>query len=243
MALSGGVDSSVLLALAIRTLGKDSVLAITATGPIFPPEESELARRTASDLGVEQYEVEFKALSLPAFKRNPPDRCYYCKKALFKKFYEVARAWGAEALWDGTHLDDLSEERPGLRALRELGIKSPLLEAGLTKAEVRALGKQLRLPQAEKPSSPCLATRFPPGEPVTEKALKMVYEAEKVLQDLLRMEPLRVRYVRGEARLEIPKKALEKAFRKKEELVNLLKVLGFKRVSLDLEGYRSPISP
>ncbi|OAQ20432.1 ATP-dependent sacrificial sulfur transferase LarE [Thermosulfurimonas dismutans] len=237
VALSGGVDSAVLLALAIRTLGRDSVLAITATGPIFPPEESELARRTAGHLGVEHYEVKFEPLSLPAFRENPPDRCYHCKKALFEKFYEVARAWGAEAVWDGTQLDDLFEDRPGLRALKELGVESPLLAGGLNKTEVRKLARKLGLPQAEKTSSPCLATRFPPGEPVTEEALKMVYEAERKLKDLLKVQPLRVRYLRGEARVEVPEGALERAFYNREIWVKSLKLLGFKKVSLDLEGY------
>ena len=237
VALSGGVDSAVLLALAIRTLGGDSVLAITATGLIFPPEESELARRTASDLGVEHYELKFEPLGLPAFRENPPDRCYHCKKALFGEFLRVAREWGAEVIWDGTQLDDLSEERPGLRALKELGVESPLLLAGFRKFEIRELARKLGLPQAEKPPSPCLATRFPPGEPVTEEALKMVYEAERKLQDLLKVQPLRVRYLRGEARVEVPEGALERAFYNREIWVKSLKLLGFKKVSLDLEGY------
>ena len=238
VALSGGVDSAVLTAAVARVLGPESVVALTATGPIFPPEELELARRTACLLGVEHREVPFEALRLRAFRENPPDRCYHCKRALLESFLSVAREAGAEALFDGTQRDDLGEDRPGLRALRELGVKSPLAEAGLGKTEIRRLAHALGLPQAERISSPCLATRFPPGEPVTPEGLRLVYLAEKELRARLGLWPLRVRWVRGEARLEVPPSEISAVFARRSEVLGVLSRFGFRRISLDLEGYR-----
>ncbi len=238
VALSGGVDSAVLTAAVARVLGPEAVLTLTATGPIFPPEELKLARRTARLLGVVHQEVRFEALRLPAFRENPPDRCYYCKRALLEAFWLEARRFGAEVLFDGTQKDDLEEDRPGLLALRELGVKSPLAEAGLGKAAVRHLARLLGLPQAEREASPCLATRFPPGEPVTLEGLRLVYRAEKELRSRLGLWPLRVRWVRGEARLEVPPSEIPAVFARRGEVLETLKALGFRRVSLDLEGYR-----
>jgi len=237
VAFSGGVDSTVLLACAARVLGPEKVVALHAVGEVFPPEERELAHRTARSLGVRLEEVPVDLLSLPAFRENPPDRCYHCKRHLLGLFLERARELGAEVLWEGTQRDDLSAFRPGLRALSELGVRSPLAEAGLDKGTVRALARTLGLPQAERPPSPCLATRFPPGEPVTREALSMVYHAEKALRDLLGEEILRVRYLRGEARLEVPPEALSRVFSVRDRVVKILRERGFRRVSLDLEGY------
>lgn len=243
VAFSGGVDSGLLLALTAKILGPEKVLALTATGPIFPPEETLLARETAKRLKVRHLEVPFEALELPAFRKNPSDRCYHCKKALFRLFLEKAREAGFRVLWDGTQADDLRENRPGLRALRELGVKSPLAEAGLGKKEVRTLAESLGLPQSGKPPAPCLATRFPPGEPVTREGLKKVYEAEKALGELLRFSPLRVRYLRGEARIEVRSCDMERVWERREEVLAVLSPLGFRRVSLDLLGYAmEPIS-
>ena len=239
VALSGGVDSAVLAAAAARILGPERVLALTATGPIFPPGEAELARETARILKVEHKEVFFDALSIPEFWENPPDRCYHCKKTLFELFLREVRNFGAKALLDGTQADDLLEDRPGLRALSELGVRSPLAEAGLTKGEVRELARGLGLLQAERPSSPCLATRFPPGEPVTREGLERVLRAEDFLLKHLNLAPIRVRLVRGEARIEAPPEALDQLFAAREKIIPVLKRLGFKRVALDLEGYRT----
>ncbi|QJA06362.1 ATP-dependent sacrificial sulfur transferase LarE [Thermosulfurimonas marina] len=239
VAFSGGVDSAVLLACAVQVLGPEKVVALHAVGEIFAPEERKLARETARSLGVRFEEIPVDFLSLSAFRENPPDRCYYCKRHLLGLFLERARQLGVEALWEGTQKSDLSSFRPGLKALSELGVRSPLAEAGLTKEEVRSLARALGLPQAERPSSPCLATRFPPGEPVTSEALFLVYRAEKTLRDLLGEEILRVRYLRGEARLEVPPEVLPRVFSERSQVVEVLRALGFRRVSLDLEGYRS----
>ncbi len=234
VALSGGVDSGVLAAAAVRILGPERVRTLTAVGPIFPSGEGQWARRTADLLGTDHREIFFDPLGLPAFLQNPPDRCYYCKRELLVRFREEAGGW---VLCDGTQADDLRTDRPGLRALRELGVRSPLAEAGLSKEEVRALARNLGLPQARKPPSPCLATRFPPGEPVRREALERVARAEEILRKMLGLEVLRVRFVRGEARLEVPPSAMEAVFARRGEISRSLLDLGFKRVSLDLIGY------
>ncbi len=240
VALSGGVDSAVLAALAVNFFGPENILTLTATGPIFPPEEVLWARKTAEYLKVPHIEIEFPALDLPAFKENPSDRCYHCKKALGRLLWEVARREGAEVLWDGTQFSDLGEHRPGLKALKELGIGSPLLWAGLSKEEIRTLARKLGLPQAQKPPSPCLATRFPPGEPIEAEILDKIYQAEGILREILGVSLLRLRYVRGEVRLEVPPGEMEKVWQKREEIRAVLRPFGFRRIGLDLAGYGQP---
>ncbi|RUM89476.1 MAG: ATP-dependent sacrificial sulfur transferase LarE [Thermodesulfatator sp.] len=243
VAFSGGMDSAVLLACAARVLGPERVIALHAVGEVFPPRERIWARETARQLGIRLEEIPVDLLALPAFRENPPDRCYHCKRHLLRLFLEEARRLGAEVLWEGTHQDDLSASRPGLKALSELGVRSPLAEAGLNKKAVQALARKMGLPQAEKLPSPCLATRFPPGEPVTREGLYLVYRAEEALRDLLGEETLRVRYVRGEARLEVPPEALPRVFSQRWRIVTLLRKWGFRRISLDLEGYSSSRPP
>ena len=198
---SGGLDSSLLLAAAARTLGP-GVCAITFAGPHIAPGELAAAWALARRLKVRHLVRSFDPLALPEFRGNTPRRCYACKRAIIEQAWQVARAQGAEVLWDGTNLDDLGDFRPGLQAARELGVASPLLEAGLNKAAIRALSRSLGLPW-QKPAQSCLATRFPYGTRLNQEALKRVGQGEAWL---LRRGFSRVRLRRpaaGVARLEL----------------------------------------
>ena len=240
VAFSGGVDSTFLLAAARRVLPRDSVRAVTAVSPIFPEREVVEAKRLTEMLDVEHMMIQTQETENPAFRSNPVDRCYICKKDLLLRFREVASrrhlAWVAE----GSTVDDRSDRRPGRRAIEELQIRSPLEEAGLTKEDVRLLSKQWKLPTWDKPSLACLASRFPYGESITEKGLAMVEKAEQFLLDL-GFRQVRVRLHGSMARIEIERedvgRFLEPAVR--HQVVRKLKELGFVHVSLDLEGYRS----
>ncbi len=240
VAFSGGVDSTFLLAAARRVLPRDSVRAVTAVSPIFPEREVVEAKRLTEMLDVEHMMIQTQEMENPAFRSNPVDRCYICKKDLLLRFRQVASrrhlAWVAE----GSTVDDRSDRRPGRRAIEELQIRSPLEEAGLTKEDVRLLSKQWKLPTWDKPSLACLASRFPYGESITEKGLAMVEKAEQFLLDL-GFRQVRVRLHGSMARIEIERedvgRFLEPAVR--HQVVRKLKELGFVHVSLDLEGYRS----
>ncbi|MCX5889924.1 MAG: ATP-dependent sacrificial sulfur transferase LarE [Deltaproteobacteria bacterium] len=177
---SGGLDSSLLLAVAARTLGP-GFCALTFAGPHIAPGELAAAWALARRLKVRHLVRSVDPLALPDFRGNTPRRCYACKRAIITRAWEVARAQGAEVLWDGTNLDDLGDFRPGLQAARELGVASPLLEAGLNKAAIRALSRALGLPW-QKPAQSCLATRFPYGTPLTRGALERVGQGEAWLR-------------------------------------------------------------
>lgn len=198
---SGGLDSSLLLAAAARVLGP-GCLAVTFTGPHIAPGELAAAWTLGRRLGVRHLVRSVDPLAVPDFRGNTPRRCYACKRAIITRAWEVARAQGAEVLWDGTNLDDLGDFRPGLQAARELGVASPLLEAGLDKAAIRDLSRTLGLPW-QKPAQSCLATRFPYGTPLTRGALERVGQGEAWL---LRRGFSRVRLrvpEPGKARLEL----------------------------------------
>lgn len=237
VAFSGGVDSSYLLHVAQEELGS-SVLAVTACGPLYPLREAEEASRLATALGVSHLLIQSPLPGEPSFDANPPERCYICKKIIFSSLREEARKRGLLQLADGTNADDTQSYRPGLKALEELGVLSPLKMAGLTKEEIRKLSCARGLPTWKRPSSPCLATRFPYGETITLDKLEMVKGAECSLS-LLDLGPLRVRYHREVARLEVPADKLEQALAQRDEIVTMVKKAGFSFVALDLEGYRS----
>lgn len=236
VAFSGGVDSTYLLHEAAQVLEK--VLAVTVSSPLVPPAEVEEAGRTAARLGVPWEKIALDPLADPDFRRNPPDRCYYCKKLVYEGLWERARAGGFAVVLDGENADDAHVYRPGSRARLELGVRSPLQEAGLTKAEIRELARAAGLEAWDKPSSPCLATRFPYGEEIRPELLARVLEAEEFLRSLGCRE-VRVRCHGRLARLEVAPADLSRVFEARRAVASFLKELGFLYVALDLEGYRS----
>jgi len=242
VAFSGGVDSSVLLALAVETLGRENVVAGTIKSPLLPEEEFEEGKLLSTQLGVEQVIVEEDISSLA---HNPNERCYLCKKLQYGKLWEEARKKGIDFLLDGTNADDLSDFRPGLRAKEELKVRSPLAEAGVGKEEVRRSAKELGLPNWDKPPSPCLATRIPFGERITPEKLKMIEEGERFIKSL-GVRDVRVRcHMDGElARIEVPREEMGKIWEEREKIAKELRGVGFRYVALDLAGYtRGSLTP
>jgi len=239
VAFSGGVDSTCLLAEARDVLGRENVLAVTLTGSLFPPEEMHETNALAEGLGVEHAVLEQHPLEVAGLADNPPDRCYVCKRALFGAVLDLAEERGLAEVLDGSNADDARSHRPGKRALEELGVRSPLMEAGLGKADVRALSRRLELPTADRPSSPCLATRFPYGQPITEAALERVAAAERRLRQL-GYAVCRVRDHGDVARIEVPPEQVARLMsRHRGQVAADLKALGYAYVTVDLEGYRS----
>jgi uncharacterized protein len=237
IAFSGGVDSSLVCAVAHEILG-DRAAAVTAVSPTYPPGEIKLAREVAKRVGIKHLVIETNELDDPKFVSNPVDRCYFCKVELLGKLDETRRKLGFEKILDGTNYDDLSDFRPGSRALREFGIVSPLALAGLGKEEVRRLAAEYGLPNADKPANPCLASRIPFGDKITPERLKRIARAEGSLHSL-GFRFVRVRDHDDLARVEVAKSELERAFKLRDGIVRNLKRLGYTFVTLDLEGYRS----
>jgi len=239
VAFSGGVDSTLLLAVAGQELGQRA-LAVTARSETYPEEEFHQAAELARSLGVPMEVIHTGELDIEGFSRNPPERCYYCKLELFRRIREVAAARGIEYVADGANLDDTDDFRPGLRAGAELGVRSPLCEVGLTKAEVRALSRALGLPTWDKPALACLASRFPYGEPITAEKLRQVAQAEALLRRL-GYRQCRVRHHGSIARIEVPADEVPTLTEphRRREVLQALKALGFTYVTVDLEGYRS----
>jgi uncharacterized protein len=240
VAFSGGTDSSLLLAVAGRVLG-DDVLAVTVVSETTPRRERATAIRLARDLGVEHRVLQVNELEDPAFVSNPPDKCYICKKARFGRLLETAAECGFRHVADGENADDVADYRPGSRAARELGVRSPLREAGLTKAEVRRLSHRLELPNWDRPASACLASRIPYHQPITAEKLQQIDEGEEFLRSLGLTEQVRVRHEGRSARIEVEEAALpdflETSVRRR--LMEKFRGLGFSHVALDLEGYRT----
>ena len=239
VAFSAGVDSTFLLSAAQETLGKN-VLAVTGRSVCFPAWESAEAIAFCNSRGIEQVVVDVDPLSIAGFVQNPPDRCYICKKAIFTQFIEIARQKGFDCLVEGTNADDVGDYRPGMRAVAELGVGSPLKDAGLTKQEIRMLSETMGLPTWDKPSYACLATRFPYGERITEKKLRLVEQAEQFLQEK-GFRQVRVRVHGDVARIEIDRSAFPKLTNPKmlESVCQAFHVLGFPYVTLDLDGYKT----
>ena len=239
IAYSGGVDSTFLLKVARDTLGSD-VLAVTADSPTYPSQEIQEAKALAKKLSVRHLTIETEEFADSNFVSNPPDRCYYCKKELFSKLRKIARENHLNHILDGSNLDDEKDFRPGMRAAREFGVRSPLREAGFTKEDIRQLSKELDLATWNKPALACLASRFPYGKPLTKQNLGRVGKAEKLLRDM-GIGQIRVRHHGHIARIEVPRREINRflsdSFRKK--LVDKLKEFGYTYVTLDLEGYRT----
>ncbi len=237
VAYSAGVDSTFLLAAAHEALG-ENVLALTAVTAAIPRREVAEAKEFTVSLGVRHELVEVDALAVPAFRENAPDRCYHCKKHIFSTLWAHARAAGIERLAEGSNLDDDLDYRPGHRAIEELGVTSPLRDAGLTKAEIRALSERLGLSTAAKPSFACLASRVPYGEEITAEKLRRIDAAEEVLRGL-GFGQYRVRSHGDLARIEVPETELERLFACRREVRAALTGLGFVYVTMDLQGFQS----
>jgi len=237
VAFSGGVDSSVVAALAFKALG-NRALAVRVNSLLQSDEQAE-ARRIGAQIGIRYLEVRLNELKVPGFRYNPPDRCYLCKKYRFEKLKEIAAEQGIETVADGTNTSDLGEYRPGLKAVEEMGIYSPLLDAGLSKDDCRKLAGMLDLPVAGKPASPCLATRLPYGARLTAARLRRIGRAEKIVKKLTGAKIVRVREHDRLARIELGAGERRLVFDDMmlDRIAGKLKALGYDFVTLDMEGY------
>lgn len=237
VAFSGGVDSGLLCAVGQLALG-DRLLAVTVRSPVETPGDNETAVRLAREAGFNHCVVDFDDLANPQFIANPPDRCYHCKLARFKAILSIAAEVGAQAVAEGSNADDSSDYRPGARAVAELGIRSPLAEVGLTKSEIRALAQALGLSIWDRPSAPCLATRFPYGSPISVEGLDQVARGEAFLREK-GFRPVRVRHYGKTARIEVAAEALPALIAAREDILPFFKDFGFSYTVVDLAGYRS----
>jgi uncharacterized protein len=238
VAFSGGVDSSLALAIAARALPKKKVLAVTSNNETYLPSELDLARDFAASLGVEHLVVNTRELDDPNYASNPTNRCYVCKSTLYSDLAKLAAERGYACVVDGANKDDEGDYRPGRKAAKELGVVSPLSVAGVGKSEVRELARHLGLPSWDKPALACLSSRFPYGQEITPEKLSQVARAE----EFLRREgfrQVRVRHHGEIARLEVGPQEMERAFALREEISAELNDAGFLYVTLDLAGYRS----
>jgi uncharacterized protein len=238
VAFSGGVDSSLALAVAARALPKDRVLAVTSNNETYLPSELDLARDFAVSLGVEHLVVNTRELDNPDYASNPTNRCYFCKSTLYSDLATLAEEKGYACVVDGANKDDEGDYRPGRKAARELGVVSVLSQAGMTKEEVRRMAKYLDLPTWDKPALACLSSRFPYGQEITPEKLSQVARAEEFMR-MQGFKQVRVRHHGEIARLEVSPGELERAFSMREEISAELLDAGFLYVTLDLAGYKS----
>ncbi len=237
VAYSGGVDSTLLLRIAHDVLGPNAI-AVTGDSEAFPRGEVDGAVKLAREMGVEVVIERTHELANPRFRVNAPDRCYHCKTELFGIIRAAADARGINAVVDGSNADDMGDHRPGMQAARELGVRSPLQEAGVTKAEIRELAQRLGIPNWDKPSFACLSSRFPYGTAISADLLHRVDECEKVLREL-GFRQFRVRHHDTVCRLEVLPADLPRVLEHRETINARLKEQGYLYVALDLEGFRS----
>lgn len=238
IAFSAGVDSTFLLALAVETLGKAKALAAIGISPSLPQRELDSARELAAKLGAELAEVVTAELDNPQYAANPANRCYFCKHDLFTRLAELAKARGGATLVCGANADDTGDFRPGLKAGAELGVRNPLMDAGLTKTDVRELSRRMGLSTWDKPAMACLASRVPYDSPITAGRLGRIERAEAFLRDA-GFRQVRVRDHDTVARIELPVSDLPALLERREAVVAHLRSVGYLYVALDLAGFRS----
>jgi uncharacterized protein len=236
IAYSGGVDSTFLAAIAHDALGRD-VLAVTAASPIHPPQETEMAVAQARELGIRHLIIETDELSTPLFVANDVHRCYYCKRHLLQRLRRLADEQGLEWVIEGSNCDDATEWRPGKVAIAELGIRSPLCEAGLGKDKIRALSQKRGLITWDKPSESCLATRIPYGTPISGELLQRILKAEDYLHQL-GVRKLRVRHHGESACIEVGVESLPLLLERREEIMEKFRNLGYAYITLSLPAPR-----
>lgn len=239
VAFSAGVDSTLLLAVAAEVLG-DKAIAVSVSADWVPDRESAEAAEFCEARHIRQICLRVSADEIDGFTDNPPNRCYLCKKALFTRIIEAASKQGIHCVAEGSNVDDLGDYRPGLQAITELGVKSPLREADLTKAEIRELSRELGLPTADKPSFACLASRIPYGEAITTEKLSMADQGEQLLLDK-GFYQFRVRVHGTLARIELLPEEMERLMTEplRSEIYDAMKHIGFSYVALELKGYRT----
>lgn len=238
VAFSGGVDSSLALAITARALPKEKVLAVTSNNETYLPSELDQAKAFVRSLGIEHLVIDTRELDNPNYAENPSNRCYFCKQTLYGDLKKLAGERGYSCVIDGANADDEGDYRPGRKAAQELKVVSPLSMAGVGKAEVRELAKHLGLPTWDKPALACLSSRFPYGQEITAEKLAQVARAEEFLR-LQGYRQVRVRHHGEIARLEVGVDEIDRAFAEREEISSELLESGFLYVTLDLAGYRS----
>ena len=237
VAYSAGVDSTLVLRIAHDALG-ERVVAATGLSDTYPDEEMAEARTLAAEMGVEHVMVRTEELTDPRYAMNSHQRCFFCKNELYGKLRELADQRGIPHIVDGTNADDLGDHRPGLRAARQIGVRSPLQEVGMTKAEIREISNELGLRTWDKPAFACLSSRFPFGTPITLEKLKQVADAERGIRQL-GFRGFRVRHHDKLARLEVDPADFPRVLERHDEVVACIRAAGYRFVTLDLQGYRS----
>ncbi|PLT29555.1 ATP-dependent sacrificial sulfur transferase LarE [Peribacillus deserti] len=238
VAFSGGVDSTLLLKVAVDVLGVDKVLAVTADSETYPSSELEEAKKLAKMIGARHLVIETSELNIPGYVENDRNRCYFCKNGLFEQIVPIMHQQGLENVVYGLIADDMNEHRPGVRAAKEHGVRGPLQEANLYKEEIRELSKQLSLPTWEKPSFACLSSRIAYGEKITQEKLTKVEKSEAFIK-AIGIRQVRVRTHEEIARIEVEPQDMQLALTHHKEIMEALQRFGYKYVTLDLQGYVS----
>ena len=240
VAFSGGVDSTLLLKTCVDVLGKENVVAVTAISPIRSSEDTKMAIKMAEEMGIKHFLISTDEMENEEFVKNGRERCYVCKSMLFSLLKKMARDEGIEYVLEASNADDIKDYRPGMRAVEEMGILSPLLEAGITKEEIRHMSRKMSLPTADRATEACYATRIPYGERITMNKIEKIRKGEEMIKKQ-GFRVVRVRFHNEMARVEVGKEEIHKMMKREmaEKVVEGLKKIGFTIVCLDLEGYRS----
>ena len=237
VAFSGGVDSTLLLSAAKHILG-DDVIAVTAVSPSLPAAEEEQTQHLARQIGARHTFIDSTEAQDPRYLENTPERCFFCKNDVYTHIVAYAQEHGYRFVVDGTNADDVDDHRPGRKAAREHGVRSPLQEAGITKADIRALAKEYGLPNWDKPAAACLSSRVPYGTSLTLESLSQIEQAEDALRNM-GFGQLRVRHHQQVARIEVEPEGFSRVLESREQIVSKLTALGYAYVALDLAGFRS----